>query len=249
MKRIKDIDLSSSLSKKDYKKQLKKLQLKMLSIQQFLFKNNIGLILAFEGMDAAGKGGAIKRLTERLDPRGFIVHPISAPLPHEQKFHYMHRFWTKLPMHGQIGIFDRSWYGRVLVERIEKFASKEEWTRAFEEIHHFEKTLTDENYIMLKFWLHVDQKEQLNRFKERETNPYKVWKLTDEDWRNREKFDEYTAAADEMFNRTDQDYAPWVLIGGNNKQHARIIVLKETIKHVEKELGRRGLNITYVEHK
>ncbi|MBM7608190.1 polyphosphate kinase 2 (PPK2 family) [Lysinibacillus composti] len=247
MKRIKDIDLSSSISKKDYKKQLKKLQLKMLTIQQILFNNNIGLILAFEGMDAAGKGGTIKRLTERLDPRGFIVHPISAPLPHELKFHYMHRFWTKLPMHGQIGIFDRSWYGRVLVERIEKYASKEEWTRAYEEINLFEKTLTDENYIMLKFWLHVDRKEQLNRFKERETNPYKVWKLTDEDWRNREKFDEYTAAADEMFNRTDQDYAPWVLIGGNNKQHARIIVLKETIKHVEKELGRRGLNITYVE--
>ncbi|MFJ8237572.1 polyphosphate kinase 2 family protein [Ureibacillus sp. NPDC094379] len=249
MKRIKDIDLTLTLSKKDYKKQLKKLQLKMLSIQQLLFKNNIGLVLAFEGMDAAGKGGAIKRLTERLDPRGYIVHPISAPNPMNLKFHYMHRFWTKLPMHGQIGIFDRSWYGRVLVERIEKFASKEEWTRAYDEINQFEKTLTDENYIMLKFWLHVDQEEQLNRFKERETNPYKMWKLTEEDWRNREKFDDYAAAADDMFVRTNRDYAPWVLIGGNNKQHARIIVLKETIKHVEKELGRRGLNITYVEHK
>ncbi|SOB99974.1 polyphosphate:AMP phosphotransferase [Ureibacillus xyleni] len=245
MKTIDQLDLSATLEKKEYKKKLKKLQFEMLNIQQFLYNNKIGLILAFEGMDAAGKGGAIKRLTQRLDPRGIIVHPISAPQQHEKRYHYLHRFWRKLPQHGQIAIFDRSWYGRVLVERIEGFATEEEWTRAYGEINSFEKTLTDENYIIIKFWIHVDQEEQLNRFKERETNPYKIWKLTDEDWRNREKFEDYIDCANDMFKLTDTDNAPWKLISGNNKHYARIQVLKETIKQIEKEADKRGLTITY----
>lgn len=245
MKKLKDLNLDVQLEKKEYKKQLKKLQYDMLNVQQFLYNNKIGLIIAFEGMDAAGKGGAIKRLTQRLDPRGFLVHPISAPQPHELRYHYLQRFWRKLPQHGQIGIFDRSWYGRVLVERLEEFASEQEWNRAYTEINSFEKTLTDEQYIIIKYWIHVDKEEQLTRFKERQTNPYKSWKLTDEDWRNRSKFDDYVIAADDMFEHTDSKNAPWVLIPGNNKNYARIKVLKETIKHVEKELKRRGLTITY----
>jgi AMP-polyphosphate phosphotransferase len=241
MKKLKDIDLSTTLDKKIYKKKLKVLQYKMLNAQQFLFNNKIGLILVFEGMDAAGKGGTIKRLTERLDPRGLVVHPISAPQHHEKRHHYMHRFWRKLPQHGQIAIFDRSWYGRVLVERIEEFATDEEWNRSYDEIKHFEKQLVDEDYIMIKFWLHIDSDEQLKRFNDRAADPYKSWKLTDEDWRNRDKFDLYCKAADEMFAKTDTEDAPWCLIPGNDKLYARINVLKEAIAHIEKEVARRGL--------
>ncbi|WP_332646184.1 polyphosphate kinase 2 family protein [Lysinibacillus sp. 54212] len=246
MKKLKDLDLSSELDKKMYKKKLKVLQYEMLNAQQFLFNKKIGLILVFEGMDAAGKGGAIKRLTERIDPRGYVVHPISAPQPHELRYNYMHRFWRKLPQHGQIAIFDRSWYGRVLVERLEGFAKEEEWKRAYEEINDFERLLTDGDYIILKFWIHIDKEEQLKRFNDRATNPYKAWKLTDEDWRNRDKFDDYVLAADDTFKHTDTENAPWALIPGNNKLHARIAVLQETINHIEKEATKRGLHISNV---
>lgn len=246
MKSLKKLDLSLELDKKMYKKKLKVLQYEMLNAQQFLFNNKIGLILAFEGMDAAGKGGAIKRLTERIDPRGLVVHPISAPQPHEQRYHYMHRFWRKLPQHGQIAIFDRSWYGRVLVERIEGFATNEEWKRAYTEINSFEQQLTDGDYIVVKFWIHIDEEEQLKRFNERAEDPYKAWKLTDEDWRNREKFGLYSEAADEMFAKTDTEQAPWVVIPGNDKLYARVQVLKETLAHIEKEAARRGLQLTNV---
>ncbi|MEO4055428.1 polyphosphate kinase [Solibacillus sp. CAU 1738] len=244
MVKLKDLDLSLELDKKMYKKKIKVLQYEMLNAQQFLFNNKIGLILVFEGMDAAGKGGAIKRLTERIDPRGLIVHPISAPQPHELRYNYMHRFWRKLPQHGQIAIFDRSWYGRVLVERIEGFATKEEWSRAYDEINDFEKLLTDGDYIVMKFWIHIDSDEQLKRFNERAEDPYKAWKLTDEDWRNREKFDDYVVAANEMFKKTDTENAPWIVVPGNDKLHARVQVLKETIAHIEKEATRRGLSLT-----
>ena len=243
MQKLEDLDLSLELDKKLYKKKLKVLQYEMLNAQQFLFNNKIGLILAFEGMDAAGKGGAIKRLTERIDPRGYVVHPISAPQPHELRYNYMHRFWRKLPQHGQMAIFDRSWYGRVLVERLEGFATKDEWERAYDEINNFEHLLTDGNYIIIKFWIHIDKEEQLNRFNARSQDPYKSWKLTDEDWRNREKFDDYVTIADEMFEKTDSENAPWVLISGNDKYYARIQILKETLAHIEKQAQRRGLEI------
>ena len=246
MQKLKDLDLSLELDKKLYKKKLKVLQYEMLNVQQFLFNNKIGLILVFEGMDAAGKGGAIKRLMERMDPRGYVVHPISAPQPHELRYNYMHRFWRKLPQHGQIAIFDRSWYGRVLVERLEGFATKDEWERAYDEINDFERLLTDGNYIIIKFWIHIDKEEQLNRFNAREKDPYKAWKLTDEDWRNREKFDDYVMVADEMFEKTDSENAPWVLVAGNNKHYARIQVIKETLAHIEKQAQRRGLEIPNV---
>ena len=237
---LKNLDLSIELDKKLYKKKLKVLQYEMLNAQQFLFKEKIGLILAFEGMDAAGKGGAIKRLTEHIDPRGYVVHPISAPQPHELRYNYMHRFWRKLPQHGQMAIFDRSWYGRVLVERIEGFATEDEWKRAYAEIKNFEKLLTDEDYIILKFWIHVDKDEQLKRFEERAADPYKSWKLTEEDWRNRDKFDLYEEAANEMFAKTDSEQAPWVLVPGNDKLFARVHILEQTIAHIKKEVERRG---------
>lgn len=241
--RLHDLDLSAKLDKETYNQKLEGLQYEMLNAQQFLHNNKIGLILVFEGMDAAGKGGAIKRVTEKIDPRGYIVHPISAPQPHELRYNYMHRFWRKLPQHGQIGIFDRSWYGRVLVERVEGFATKKEWSRAFDEINQFEKMLTDGNYIIVKYWLHVSKEEQLQRFLDRENDPYKAWKLTDEDWRNRDKWEKYEEATEEMFEKTDTKNAPWVLVPGNNKRYARIHVLEEALRLIEENLEARGLKL------
>lgn len=246
MQKLNDLNLSLKLDKELYKKKLKVLQYELLNAQQFLFKNKIGVIIVFEGMDAAGKGGAIKRLTERMDPRGYEVHPISAPQPHEVRYNYLHRFWTRLPQHGQIAIFDRSWYGRVLVERLEGFATKDEWKRAYDEINDFERLLTDGNYIIIKFWIHIDENEQLKRFHSRARDPYKSWKLTDEDWRNRKKFHDYVEVADEMFEKTSSKNAPWILVPGNNKLHARIEVLKETLAQLEKQVKRRGLEIPKV---
>lgn len=243
--KLESLKMDKVLSDKiSYKKELKRLQLQMVNIQQFLFQHNIGVILAFEGMDAAGKGGAIKRLTERLDPRGYVVHPIAAPRPHELRHNHLQRFWRKLPMRGSIGIFDRTWYGRVLVERIEGFATTEEWERAYEEINQFEKLLTDDRYIIIKFWIHISSEEQLERFKARQTDPYKHWKLTEEDWRNREKWPAYVKAADDMFEKTNTKNAPWVLIEGNDKKYARIQVLKKTIEHCKRSINQLGLKIT-----
>lgn len=247
-KHIENMNLDKHLDGKiSYKKELKKLQYEMLNIQQLLFKHNIGLIIGFEGMDAAGKGGAIKRLIQRLDPRGYVVHPIAAPTQDEVKYNHLYRFWKRLPARGQISIFDRTWYGRVLVERIEGFASEEEWGRAYEEINQFEKLLTDDHFILMKFWIQISNEEQLKRFKERQENPYKKWKLTDEDWRNREKWSYYVEAANDMFDKTDKKHAPWILIEGNDKEYARIQVLKETIKHVKKECEQLGLQITNID--
>jgi polyphosphate kinase 2 (PPK2 family) len=229
--------------KKEYKVELEKYQRRLLSLQQLLFREKIGLIIAMEGMDAAGKGGAIKRMTAELDPRGIVVHPISAPAPHEMRYHYMQRFWRKIPQHGQIAIFDRSWYGRILVERIEEFTSKEEWKRAYDEMNNFEKLMTDDRYIMIKFWVQISKDEQLRRFEERQNNPLKRWKITEEDWRNRNKWNAYTEAAEEMLRRTDHDYAPWHVIEGNDKKYARVAILRKTVDHIEKYLIEAGITL------
>lgn len=226
--------------KKVYKAELEKYQRRLLALQQMLFQEKIGLIVVFEGMDAAGKGGAIKRMNEQLDPRGVLVHPISAPAPHELRYHYMQRFWRKLPQHGQIAIFDRSWYGRVLVERVEGYASEPEWKRAYDEINAFEKSLTDERYIMVKFWVQISKDEQLKRFEERQLDPVKRWKITDEDWRNRKKWALYVEAAEEMLLKTDDPHAPWHVIEGNDKKYARVDILKKAVAHIETILGQMG---------
>lgn len=228
-------------TKKEYQAELEKYQRRLLSLQQLLFGEKIGFIVVMEGMDAAGKGGAIRRMTAELDPRGIAVHPISAPASHEMRYHYMQRFWRKIPQYGQLTIFDRSWYGRVLVERIEGFAEKEEWKRAYDEINGFEELLTDDRYIMIKFWLQISKDEQLKRFEERQNNPLKRWKITDDDWRNRKKWDAYIEAAEEMLRRTDHDYAPWYVIEGNDKKCARVAILRKTVEHIEKYLTKEGI--------
>lgn len=234
--RLDKVDLTKKVVKKEYETKLLRYQSRLLRLQHVLHQEKIAVVMVMEGWDASGKGGAIKRVTEHLDPRGFKVWPISAPLPHESRYHYLHRFWRKIPSYGELTIFDRSWYGRVLVERIEGFADKEEWFRAYKEINDFEKLLTDDRYLIMKFWFHISKDEQLLRFQARETNPLKSWKLTDEDWRNREKWDLYLEAAEDMFEKTDTPYAPWHIIPSNDKRYARLETLKIIIQTIESYL-------------
>ncbi|MEP0231943.1 MAG: polyphosphate:AMP phosphotransferase, partial [Roseibium sp.] len=195
-----------------------------------------GLILVFQGNDAAGKGGAIRRVIRPLDPRIYKVHPISAPTDEEKARPYLWRFWRRVPRQGHIAIFDRSWYERVLVERVEGFASHDDWLRAYNEINEFEEELTNSDYIVCKFWLAISAEEQLRRFKAREEIAYKQHKITDEDWRNRLKWDQYAVAAGDMVDRTSTHFAPWTLVSSEDKRHARIEVLQTICDRLEKEL-------------
>ncbi len=216
--------------KAEYEKQLDKLQNKMLLIQQTYFHEHRRALLVFEGWDAAGKGGAIRRLTEKLDPRGFHVWPIGPPKPDEQGRHYLYRFWERLPEPGTIAIFDRSWYGRVLVERVEGLVPKATWKRAYDEINEFERMLVDDGARVVKIFLHIPKEEQLERFAERLSNPYKRWKLTESDIRDHERWDDYAEAIEDMFDRTSTKHAPWNAIYGERKWVARIEVLKAVTK-------------------
>ena len=229
-------DLSLSYTKEEYKKKLVKLQKKMEKLHGELYRRRIPVVLGFEGWDAGGKGGAIKRLTERMDPRGYVVHPSASPNDIEKAHHYLWRFWVDMPKAGHVTIFDRTWYGRVMVERIEGFCTKQEWQRAYKEINDMEKDLTDAGAIVLKFWMQIDKDEQARRFKARQENPEKQWKITDEDWRNREKWAQYEEAVDEMLIRTSTSNAPWIVVEGNNKYYARIKVLETVVKAIEERL-------------
>ena len=229
-------DLSLSYTREEYKEKLDKLQKKMEKLHGELYRRRIPVVLGFEGWDAGGKGGAIKRLTERMDPRGYVVNPTASPNDIEKAHHYLWRFWRAMPKDGHVAIFDRTWYGRVMVERIEGFCTTEEWKRAYKEINDMEKDLHDAGAIVIKFWMHIDKDEQERRFTERQQNPEKQWKITDEDWRNREKWDLYEDAVNEMLMRTSTDYAPWVVVEGNNKYYARVKVLKTVVDAIEKRL-------------
>jgi polyphosphate kinase 2 (PPK2 family) len=236
MGRLADLDLDKQFDSKDvYKEKMKKYQLQLIHMQRNLIQSKRSLVLLFEGPDAAGKGGVIKRTVQRLDPRNIRVYSIVKPSPEEYEHPYMWRFWTKVPGHGEIAIFDRSWYGRVLVERVEGFAEVSEWGRAYDEINSFEKLIVDEGAIMMKFFIYVDKKEQLARFKAREEDPYKHWKINDEDWRNREKWDQHNEAAEDMFEKTDTRWAPWHIVEGNFKWHSRVDVMKTVVKRLKEE--------------
>lgn len=208
------------------KTKLKNLQLKMLRIQQGTFHKKERVIVVIEGVDAAGKGGAIRRITENLDPRSFHVHPIGVPTEEEQGKHYLYRFWKRLPSRGMIAIFDRSWYGRVLVERVEKLIPKEAWSRAYDEINQFEKLLHDDGVRIIKIFLKISKEEQLRRFHDRLQDPYKQWKLTREDIRNRKKWKQYTMAQEDMIKKTDTHFAPWNVVDTDDKDIAREEVLR-----------------------
>ncbi len=234
MPRLADVDLSPTIDDKEYKAQLKKLQDRLSALHNVIYRKKIPVILCYEGWDAAGKGGNIRRVAYPLDPRGFDVHPIASPLPHELNRQYLWRFWTRLPRTGHICIFDRTWYGRVMVERLEGFCSERDWKRAYNEINEFERALTDWGAVVLKFWIHIDQDTQLARFTDRQNTPEKQWKITDEDWRNREKWPQYEEAIDEMLAKTSTKNAPWHIIESNDKKYARIRTLKIIVKALEK---------------
>jgi len=234
---LSSLDMSLHLTKPEYKKQLKECQARLNQLHRKALKKKISTILLFEGPDAAGKGGAIRRVTTALDARHYRVLPIAAPTDEEQAQHYLWRFWRHLARAGRINIFDRSWYGRVLVERVEGFASEAEWKRAFAEINEFEEELTDHGILLLKYWVHISKDEQLARFKLREETPHKRWKLTEEDWRNRERWDEYEWAVNDIVEHTSTHSAPWVLVEGNDKRYSRIKVISTFCDRLEAMLN------------
>jgi polyphosphate kinase 2 (PPK2 family) len=239
---LETIDLSKRLTKEEYVESLIRHQLQLRELAYQLYVDKRTLIVVYEGWDAAGKGGNIKRVTERLDPRGYEVFPIAAPQGEDGTHHYLWRFWNRLrpPDEKQILIFDRSWYGRVLVERIEGFCTDAEWKRAYREINEFERQLVDFGMILVKFWLHIGSEEQLRRFEEREQIPYKQWKLTDEDWRNRDKRPQYEAAVEDMLLKTSTATAPWTVVEANDKWYARVKALRTLVETLSSELDQRA---------
>ncbi len=237
MPKLADISLENkTLSDEAYAEQLKKCQKELSKLHSRLYQAKIPMIIAFEGWDAAGKGGAIKRISSALDPRGYEAIPIAAPDKTELAHHYLWRFWNNIPKTGHIAIFDRTWYGRVMVEKLEGFTPAERCAQAYDEINGFEKELSDSGFIIVKFWLQIDKDEQLRRFTERQNTPAKQWKITDEDWRNREKWEQYEAAVNEMLAKTSSAYAPWNVIEANDKKYARIKVLQTVITAVKSRL-------------
>ena len=236
MPKLKDVDLSPSIDDEKYKKELKRLQNRLSELHNVIYRKKIPVILCYEGWDAAGKGGNIRRVAYPLDPRGFDVHPIASPEPHELNRQFLWRFWTRLPRTGHICIFDRTWYGRVMVERLEGFCTEKDWKRAYNEINEFERQLTDWGAVVLKFWIHIDQDTQLARFTDRQNTPEKQWKITDEDWRNRDKWPQYEVAVDEMLEKTSTKNAPWYIIESNDKKYARIKTLRLIVKKLEKAI-------------
>ena len=238
MGRLDEVDLTLALSKKDEAKQLAEQQERLLRLRLALggqIGGEIGppLCVVFEGWDASGKGGAIKRLVDHLDPRHVRVSQFAAPTYDEKRHHFLWRFWPVLPGWGGMAVFDRSWYGRVLVERVEGFATTEQWGRAYDEIVDFERTLVAEGMIMVKFWMHLTPEEQERRFERRKDDPLKSWKLTDEDWRNREKHAQYVEAVEDMLARTDHAVAPWHVVPAEDKRYARVAVVRTVCAAIE----------------
>jgi len=230
------VDLKQKLTDKEYRKSLETLQARLGKLAWAARAKKRSLVMVFEGWDAAGKGSAIRRVTGAMDPRLYCVVGIAAPTDEERARHYLWRFWRHLPRAGRMTIFDRSWYGRVLVERVEGFARPQDWDRAYQEINEFEEQLTEGGNIVAKFWVHIGADEQLRRFKERQTIAHKRYKITEEDWRNRNKWDDYKLAVDEMVARCSTTAAPWTLVAGNDKKFARIQILKTIVKRLEESL-------------
>jgi polyphosphate kinase 2 (PPK2 family) len=248
MSRLSSVDLGLALPKKEAKAQLEAAQQRLVHLR-LLLGGQIGpgeigppLCVLFEGWDASGKGGAIQRLVSELDSRHVRVAQFASPTHDEKRHHFLWRFWPVLPGWGGMAVLDRSWYGRVLVERVEGFAPEEAWRRAYAEIVDLETSLAAEGTILVKFWMHVSPEEQLRRFKKRQSDPYKAWKLTEEDWRNREKRPEYEAAVEEMLERTHQPSGPWHLVAGDDKRWARVFVVRTVCEAIEAALVARGID-------
>lgn len=247
MGRLDELDLSRSLTRKEEARMLdrgwERLTQLRLTLAGLIGDGTLGppVCVVFEGWDASGKGGAIKRLVSHIDPRHVRVVQFATPTADEKRHHFLWRFWPVLPGWGGMAVFDRSWYGRVLVERVEGLATREQWLRAYEEINSFERTITDEGMILIKLWLHISADEQRRRFERREKNPLKAWKLTDEDWRNRDRRAEYTEAIEDMVARTDQAHAPWHLIEAESKRYARVRVVETVLERIERGMHDWGI--------
>jgi polyphosphate kinase 2 (PPK2 family) len=254
MGRLDEVDLTARLSKKEEARQLGEAQSRLLHLRLVLggqlgdrpgAAGRLGppLCVVFEGWDASGKGGSIKRLVANLDPRHVRVSQFAAPTYDEKRHHFLWRFWPSVPGWGGMAVFDRSWYGRVLVERVEGFATKAEWGRAYDEIVGFERGLASEGMIIVKFWMHLSAEEQLRRFESRRDDPFRAWKLTEEDWRNRKRRPQYTAAVEEMLERTDTAQAPWTVVAAEDKRWARVAVVRQVCAAIEAKMAGAGLAI------
>lgn len=230
------LDSTKKLSQKQYDEQIGKAQVALRELEFEIFNNQVPVLCLFEGWDAAGKGGVIKRMTEVLDPRGFTVSSFAAPRGEEKTHHHLWRFWRNLPRAGHLSIFDRSYYGRVLVERVEGFCNDDEWRRAYREINEFESHQCSSGMVICKFWLHVTREEQMRRFKSRELDPFRSYKLTEEDWRNRAKWNEYLQAVEDMLLHTSTPYAPWTVVEAENKYYGRVKVLRTVVDAIQNRL-------------
>lgn len=233
------MDHSLTINPSDYKKELKKLQRELFRLENLMFQARIPLIIMYEGWDAAGKGGNIKRVAQALDARAYTIIPSPAPTKPELAHPHLWRYWTRLPKAGHVGMFDRSWYGRVLVERVEDITAPERWAQGYDEINEFEHDLVDWGAILLKFWVDVSDEEQLARFKARQEDPAKQWKITPDDWRNRDKYEQYKSAIDDMFRLTSTTYAPWMVLESNDKKYARIKALKTIVRALKDRLDEK----------
>jgi polyphosphate kinase 2 (PPK2 family) len=247
--RLDELDLTKSLTRKEETRALDRAWERLTQLRLTLGgqigdkKLGPAVCVLFEGWDASGKGGAIKRLVAQIDPRHVRVVQFASPTRDEMRHHFLWRFWPVLPGWGGMAVFDRSWYGRVLVERVEGFATREQWLRAYDEINAFERTLADEGTILIKFWLHISDEEQLKRFKRREKDPLKLWKLTDDDWRNRGRREEYSEAVEDMVARTDQPNAPWHLVEADSKRYARVKVVETVNERIEQGMRDWGATV------
>jgi polyphosphate kinase 2 (PPK2 family) len=238
---LEKIDLSKKLRKPTYKAQFTSLRRRLYDLQKACWDAGIPSVILFEGWDAAGKGSIINVLTQRLDPRGFSLHAIQAPRTYEQKLPWLWRFWVKLPRYGEIGIFDRSWYGRVLVERVEDITPKREWEQAYTDIANFERGLADDGYAVIKFFLHISKDEQRKRFEKIEKDPLERWRVQPEDWEHHKRYDDYILAIEEMLERTETEWGPWTIVAATDRRWTRVRVFSVLVQRLEEALVRRGL--------
>jgi polyphosphate kinase 2 (PPK2 family) len=234
---LENVNLKKKLSREEYKRLLPNLQKRLYDLEKACWDQGVPSIVVFEGWDAAGKGTTISAVTQRLDPRGFKLYPIAAPRTYEQQRPWLWRFWLKVPNRGEMVIFDHSWYGRVLEERVEKTIPEKEWCAAYKDIEEFERMLADDGVVIIKFFLHIDKKTQKKRFQALEADPLESWRVTDEDWARHKKYDEYLAAAEEMLELTDSEYGPWTIVEATSKWHARRKVFVTMIAAIESRLG------------
>jgi polyphosphate kinase 2 (PPK2 family) len=244
---LEKVDLTRKLVKKDYKESFPKLRQRLYDVQKTCWDALIPTVILFEGWDAAGKGTNINLLTRRLDPRGFKVHPIREARTYEKARPWLWRFWLKLPNYGEMAIFDRTWYGRVLVERVEELTPEREWRRAYRDVVEFERQIADDGYVIVKFWLHISKKEQKRRFKAIEKDPLNWWRVSQEDWDHHAKYDEYLLAVEEMLERTETEYGPWTIVEATDRRWARVKIFETIIAAMGEALSERGVEVVLPE--